>query len=123
MLKLVPPWGWLLLALVVSLTGNWFQLKSGLIAESQHAAAIEKAKLEGRVEALAERADALDLQGRLLAVDAQQLLDNLTQINANEDAQLATWRGFVRRLPPLSAGCGPGQGRVDAFNSTMRGDP
>lgn len=122
LLRIVPPWFWLTGALGISLWVNWVQLRASLTKEATHAAALEAAHLKGEVKALQDRADALDLQGRLLAQDAQALLDNLTEINRREDAQLGTWRRWVRELPPMPQNCGPGAQRVEGFNSTMRGE-
>lgn len=123
LLRSVPLWFWLAGALVLSLWINWVQLRASLTAEAEHTAALEAARLKGEVEALQDRADALDLQGRLLAQDAQTLLSNLSEINRREDAQLGAWRQLMRELPPLPAGCGPGAQRVEAFNQTMRAEP
>lgn len=123
LLRSVPLWVWLSAALAGSLWGNYRQFRDALQVEAVHEQALNTAWLQGELHALNDRADALDLQGRLLAVDAQALLDRLEGIHKQEQTQLSEWRGFVRRLPPLPSGCGPGPERVDGFNSVMRGEP
>lgn len=122
-IRSVPLWVWLSAALAGSLWGNYRQFRDALQVEVVHEQALNTAVLQGQITALAGRADALDLQGRQLAADAQALLDSLGVIHEQEQTQLTTWRGFVRRLPPLPTGCGPGPERVDGFNSVMRSEP
>lgn len=83
---------------------------------------IEAARLAGVVEALQGRADALDLQARALAEDAQRLLADLDAARTRQIAAADRWQKWARDLPPLPEGCGPGADRVEAFNRVMRGE-
>lgn len=104
------------LALGLSLIGNAVALYRAGHASAAHAATLDKARLQGAVQALEGRTDqvnrvalAADTDGRLL----QQQLQASTTALADS---VATYRRTIATLPDLPENCGPGQARVDAFN-------
>ncbi len=104
------------IALALSLIGNAIALYHAGHARAANAATLDKARMQGAVQALEGRADqvnrvalAAEADGRLLQQQLQDSTDALA-------TSVATYRRTLATLPDLPAGCGPGQARVDAFN-------
>lgn len=106
----------LALALSISLLGNAVGLYRAGHARAAQAASLDKARLQGAVEALQSRADAINHVALAATADGQKLQAELRSLNATAAAGIDGYRRFVAGLPALPHECGPGAARVEAFN-------
>lgn len=107
----------LVLALGLSLYGNYHQWRSALTAEAARAAEVRALTAEAKAAAAAAAQAYTQGFADAAADEAIRIDARLAEI-ADEQARLnAAYWGRLDSLPPMPANCGPGSARIDAFNA------
>lgn len=113
----------LAIALALSLVGNAVQLYRAGGASARTEADLQAARDAGAISALHGRLDVVNGVARAADADNAALWTELHGLAERGRERVTEYRTVTRTLPPLAAGCGPGAGRVAAFNRLTGATP
>ena len=108
LLRIVPLWGWLALALAASIGGNLLQARAAIIEEAT-------APLERELTDLRHARQLESAMAEAAAAQHDQLLEDLDAIAARGARVEVRYVDRVRQLP--APACAPGAQRVEAWNT------
>lgn len=106
----------LVIALALSLFGNYKQWANEVAEDAQHAAEVRALTAEAKLSAAQLALARSEGFAAAAATETRRIDKRLEEIASSQQAVTDAYWRRLRTIPDLDISCAPGQERIDAFN-------